>query len=121
MDKSLLAANLKILRLNCGYAQKNIADMLGVNRSTYTYYEAGKTMPDVETLNKLAKFYEISIDAFFEPVSKIHKEQKRPGKWIADTVSEIKGLTAEEKSIIAILRSRDGYTQELLAQIKSGS
>ena len=29
---------LKALRLKNGYTQQNIADMLGFNRSTYTYY-----------------------------------------------------------------------------------
>ena len=42
----MLSRTLKKLRKNCGYTQKEVAKELGVDRSTYAYYETGKTTPD---------------------------------------------------------------------------
>jgi len=54
--------NLKRLRTYCKLTQKQIADLLNIDRSTYTYYETGKTVPDVETLKKLSRLYYITLD-----------------------------------------------------------
>ena len=51
---------LRKLRLKAGYSQKNVADLLNVSRSTYTYYETGKTSPDPFTLNRPAAVAEES-------------------------------------------------------------
>ena len=48
-----------------GYSQKNVADLLNVNRSTYTYYETGKTTPDPMTLNRIAKIFGVPLAEFF--------------------------------------------------------
>jgi len=58
--------NLKRLRLYCGLTQKQIADLLNIDRSTYTYYETGKTVPDVETLKKLSRLYYITLDTLVD-------------------------------------------------------
>jgi len=58
--------NLKRLRLYCGLTQKQIADQLNIDRSTYTYYETGKTVPDVETLKKLSRLYYITLDTLVD-------------------------------------------------------
>ena len=60
-----LAARLRELRLQVGYSQKNVADLLNVNRSTYTYYETGKTTPDPMTLNRIAKIFGVPLAEFF--------------------------------------------------------
>jgi transcriptional regulator with XRE-family HTH domain len=58
----LLAKNIKLFRLYNGYTQKQVADILNIERSTYAYYESGKSVPDIETIIKLARLYNISID-----------------------------------------------------------
>lgn len=55
---------LRDLRLAHGYSQQNIADMLGLNRSAYTYYELGKCTPSIESLYKLSNLYEMDIEGF---------------------------------------------------------
>ena len=49
-----LATKLKRYRLQVGFTQKNVAEVLNISRSTYTYYELGKTSPDPATLNHIA-------------------------------------------------------------------
>lgn len=53
---------LKQLRTDAGYTQQNIADMLGINRSTYAYYECGKTEPAIRHLKKLSELYKLHME-----------------------------------------------------------
>ncbi|AJO22854.1 transcriptional repressor of PBSX gene [Heyndrickxia coagulans] len=43
-------------------SQQQLADALNINRSTYARYELGQTQPDFETLEKIASFFDVSID-----------------------------------------------------------
>jgi len=52
--KKDLEKMLRNVRITCGLSQREVAEMLHINRSTYTYYETGKTSPDIDTLRKLA-------------------------------------------------------------------
>ena len=46
--------HLRALRKNMTkYTQDDMAKLLGISRSTYTYYETGKSEPGVENLHKL--------------------------------------------------------------------
>ena len=53
---------LKRIRNTAGYTQQNIADLLGVDRSTYSYYETGKTEPNIRQLKKIARLYDLPLD-----------------------------------------------------------
>ena len=54
--------NLKFYRQNSGLTQKQVADALHIERTTYTYYETGKTLPSIFTLMKLAKIYNVPVE-----------------------------------------------------------
>ena len=45
MLREALRQNLKKFRKEAHFSQGQIAQQLGVNRATYTYYETGKTTP----------------------------------------------------------------------------
>lgn len=53
---------LRRIRKECGLTQKVVAELLGVDRSTYAYYETGKTSPDPTTLARLASLFRVSAD-----------------------------------------------------------
>lgn len=57
-----LISNLKFYRQNSGFTQQQVADALHIERTTYTYYEIGKTLPNLITLKKLAQIYHVSVD-----------------------------------------------------------
>lgn len=61
-----LGEMLKKLRKSHGYSQVVVADHIGIDRSTYAKYELGRS-PDVETLAKLAAFYNIPINNVLSP------------------------------------------------------
>ncbi len=54
--------NLKELRSAHGLSQKDVASMLGVDRTTYTKYETGDNQPDIKTVKKIADFFNVSVD-----------------------------------------------------------
>ncbi len=56
-----LAENMKIIRQCFGLTQKQVAEKLHVERSTYTYYETSKTEPNLMLLIKLWEVYDIEI------------------------------------------------------------
>lgn len=50
------------LRKKIGKLQTEVAKDIGVARATYGAYEQDKREPDLMTLEKLANYYEVSID-----------------------------------------------------------
>lgn len=68
---SKIAEVLKDLRARKGVGQKDLAEYLKIDRTTYTKYETGDSTPDYEKLQKIASFFKVSIDFLiygFEPV-----------------------------------------------------
>ena len=54
--------NIRSLRQDNGYTQKQIAQILGVSQNTYSQYEIGVLNYPVDALIKLADFYQVSVD-----------------------------------------------------------
>lgn len=59
----ILAANLRYLRKECMLTQKQVADILKIDRSAYTYYETGKSQPSIDNLLKLSKIFCVTVDS----------------------------------------------------------
>ncbi len=57
----MLDENLRNLRKSHHFTQQNIADVLGIDRSAYTFYEIGKTRPSLESMKKLCDIYNVSL------------------------------------------------------------
>lgn len=53
---------LRDLRLNQGLSQKVIADYLGCSTVVYSRYETGSREPSMDTLTRLADYFNVSID-----------------------------------------------------------
>lgn len=49
-------------RKELGLSQEQLADKLGVARQTVSKWETGETLPDLESLKKLAEILNFSID-----------------------------------------------------------
>ena len=63
--REALRGNLRQFRTEARYSQAAIANLLGMNRATYTYYETGKTTPSVVDLFTLARLYGKRMEDFF--------------------------------------------------------
>jgi HTH-type transcriptional regulator, competence development regulator len=53
---------LKALRLQKKLTHQDMADFLGITRQGYSKYENGQSQPDIETINKLAEFFNVTTD-----------------------------------------------------------
>ena len=53
---------LKELRLEKGTSQTNLAKEIGIPRINYNKYELGENEPNIETMIKIADYYNVSLD-----------------------------------------------------------
>ena len=58
----MLNSRLRYLRTSEKLNQAEIAEKIGVARTTYAMYEQGNRQPDYNTLQKLADYYSVTID-----------------------------------------------------------
>lgn len=101
---------LRQVRLTCGYSQGAVADALGVNRSTYTCYESGKTTPSLYTLKKLAQIFDVPVEAFLSPETfqGMEPARQRSPRRVQTDPKRIGELSEEEKRLIARFRAEGG-------------
>lgn len=59
---SNLAEQLRRLRIKNKLSQEDLARILGLARSTISSYENGSRTPDIDTLTRIASYFEISLD-----------------------------------------------------------
>ena len=120
-----LGKKLKYYRENCELSQQQVANALNVDRSTYTYYETGKTTPSASTLLKLSKIFNVPCAVFLESINQELNLNSRVadsnGAYLADYEEEntvvtvddrIYGLNKEEKELIASYRVLDNHQKE---------
>lgn len=58
--KKGFSETLKQLRIDAGYTQKQVYEMIGVPQSTFSSWEVGKSEPSADVLLKLCKIYGIN-------------------------------------------------------------
>lgn len=62
----MIYKRLRDLREDKDWTQQQIADMLFINRRTYSAYENGVNSMTPETLIKIAKIHNVSVDYILE-------------------------------------------------------
>lgn len=87
--------NLRILRMKKHLYQKDIAKLLNIAVSTYSYWENGTYEPDQKSLVKLADFYNVSIDYL---LGRTENDDEKAIKQIGGY-----DLLSQEKSIIPLV------------------
>lgn len=55
-------SSIKRLRQDKGMNQEQLADQLHVTRQAVSNWETGKTQPDIETLTKIAEYFDVSVE-----------------------------------------------------------
>ncbi len=85
--------NLKTARKAKGLTQLQVAELLGVTKSTYCGYETGKRQPDVKKIKRLAEILSVPADTLLET-------EKAPA--ISD-----EGMSPERKELLAIIDDLD--------------
>lgn len=57
-----MGRNIRMFRVDNGLRQKELADLIGIDRTSLSAYENGKRLPDVFILCKMADIFEVSVD-----------------------------------------------------------
>ena len=89
---NMLAENLALLRNLRGMTQEEVAEVIGISRQSYSKWEQGETIPDIEKCDRLAKFYGVSIDALIHQDEEVGKAREAPapvGKHLWGTVAMV--------------------------------
>mgnify|MGYP004609389425 FL=1 len=102
----MLSEQLKIIRKANKFTQQELADAIGIERSTYASYETGRNKPDVILLSKIAKVFGVSSDFILEIDTTVPlnmedisvQYKKKSGNKLVSTLSK------EEKSVLAKYR-----------------
>lgn len=91
----MLGDRLRAIRKEHGLTQQNIADVLGVDRTTYTVYEGGSITPSPATLVKLSQIYNVTV-GYLIGVEENHPELRK----IPDEKQEKKLLSSDPISLL---------------------
>ena len=98
---------LKELRALKNMTQKEVAEALGVDRTTYAKYETGGSEPSFEILKRIALFYDVSCEYLldFAPEGKKNKPEKSG-----------LSLSREEMTLIRDFRTLNRQGKEFVKQ-----
>lgn len=72
-----IGQRIKIERQTAEWTQEQLADRIFVSKRTISNWETGKTVPDIESVLRLAKIFKLSLDDLLVEDSAIVKEIKR--------------------------------------------
>ena len=92
--------NIRRLREDRGIKQSEIADLIGMHRSNYSKIETGQREISVTAVDKIAGFFNITIDELVHLGEDIPKEVSLEDKTTTEQVKLIQELDQEEKSMI---------------------
>lgn len=95
-----IGANIKRLREDRGIKQSEIADLVGMHRSNYSKIENGQREISLAAVDKIADFFNISIDELIHMGQDIPKEISLEDKTTVEQVKLIQELDQEEKSMV---------------------
>ena len=121
---NMLAENLALLRNIRGMTQEEVAEVIGISRQSYSKWEQGETIPDIEKCARLAEFYGVSIDSLVHQDEEIGKTRVAPapmGKHLWGTVAMgAKGQIVIPKAARDTFRLSEGDRLVVLGDEKQG-
>lgn len=120
----MLSDTLRNLRTGLGFTQLQVAEALNIDRSTYTYYETGKTVPDIKTIMKLMKIFNVSYEELLGEESSKKSFANKTIREADFTFGKINELTKQEKLMIISYRLltpelRKDYLTKILNEVRS--
>lgn len=111
----MLKDKLKTLRNEKKLTQRELAKLLNLSPSTIAMYEIGQRFPDPETLQKIADFFDVSVDYLLGRTDKrnidtsndvderLHKVMQELGPDVLLAFYDLPNMTDEEKENVITL------------------
>ena len=112
---ALLRYNLKAYRLVCDLSQQQVADALGIDRSTYSYYELGKTQPQPQMLVRLARLFGVTVDTLLQEDG-MSFEDNTPFNYFGVQTPSVNQLKKSEQDMILLYRQMSASDQQKLME-----
>ncbi len=118
----MFSKNFKDLRKKNGFTQVSFAKKFKVANGTVGMWESGNRTPDVETMSRIADFFNVTIDRLLGRTPLTDEEMD---KFVDDTVKHIigrengedtdekpavfqdDGLSAKQQALIEVIKSMD--------------
>lgn len=107
MGGTNMVQNLKLLRTKNKISQQQLADIIGVTQQSINKYENHKIEPDIQTLIKLAEYFNTSVDYLvghtdidhvIESIVRYDLNQDE-----AVLIDKYRRLSKKQKNVVAIL------------------
>ena len=122
--KSRFGSTLRQKRKELGLSQAKVANKLNLDRTTYAYYESGRSVPNVKVINDIAKVLDIDVltliniildeDITVNLSKKVSKATKRKNNDNGILLSE---LTKQEREIIIAYRLSLSATKKQVKEL----
>ncbi len=95
-----LGANIRTLREQRNIKQQEIADLIGMHRSNYSKIETEQREISVSALDKVASFFNVSIDQLVHLDGELPQEVEIEDKTTMEQLKLMQELDDEERSMI---------------------
>ena len=115
-ERKEIAEKLRHYRESCALSQKQVADALNIERSTYTKYESGATEPSAKTLVKIAKIFNIDPVELL-PMESADDERVNRLRDVTRADSPIYQLSKDERGLIARYRALSKEEKKLALEM----
>ncbi len=102
---------MKYYREQCNLTQQQVADVLNINRTTYTKYETGVSEPSNDLLGKICAIFGVDYNSILAGSDSLSAK-------LADSDDELKmnTLSSDERMIIADYRTLPPEEQKKIAE-----
>ncbi len=101
--------------------QEELANKLGIKKTTYWSYETGRTEPDIETLKKIADYFDVSLDYLCDRQNKNTLQLDSLSEAQKKLINMIKPLSDEQVySLIGyVARMQEYPIEDIIQKIKN--
>jgi transcriptional regulator with XRE-family HTH domain len=96
---------LKQLREENNLLQREIAEKLNMPRSTYVNYENGSREPDVETIKKIANYYNCTIDYLLGMTEIRNSDEKQEFTFAMEYMKNNRITVKQLKALIHLVKT----------------
>ena len=114
---------LKYYRAKNNFTQTQVSAALGIDRSTYSYYELGKTIPSINMLSNIAKLVNVAIFDLLDTEKgsdHLSSTTYNPGYYSGERPLSSATLDREEKDLLLLFRQLDdGNKIELIKKAEA--
>ncbi|MDO5414544.1 MAG: helix-turn-helix transcriptional regulator [Bacillota bacterium] len=104
IDLNILGNNIRALRNSRRASQEEVTNFIHITRSTYSSFENGQKVPDLQTLDAICALYDISFDSLvnFDITKGILKRIyfDKCNQDVADLLNKYQSLSLSSKFLV---------------------